>query len=139
VRADALRHAGLSYRALYFITEDVYFVRNLGRTFPPKVLEDVHVYHAPVIAKHQLMDKFLSPFPYLMARNHMLYSFRLIRRHHARGDVVNLFGYFVALTLHALHLAVRGKRRSAALMLRGLWDGLLDREDRIHKDRMEET
>src|SRR5205085_10747401 len=101
--------------------------------------EDVHVYHAPVIAKHQFMDKFLSPFPYLMSRNHMLYSFRLIRRHHARGDVLNLFGYFVSLTLHAVHLAVRGKRRSAALMMRGLWDGLLDREDRIHKDRMEET
>jgi len=34
---------------------------------------------------------------------------------------------------------VRGKRRSAALLMRGMWDGLLDREQRIDKQRMEET
>ena len=138
VRADALRKYGLSYRCLYFITEDVYFVRNITRAFPPRILEDVHVYHAPVIAKHKFMDKFLSPFPYLMSRNHMLYNFQLIRQYGAKSDIVNLFGYIVGLTVHGLHLAVRGKRASAGLLFRGLWDGVLNREDVLLKDRMEE-
>jgi hypothetical protein len=138
VRAEALRQAGLSYRCLYFITEDVYFVRTVSRAFPPRVLQDINVYHAPVIAKHKTFDKFLSPFPYLMSRNHMLYNFRLIRQYRARADIVNMLGYIVSLILHALHLAVRGKRRSAALLARGLWDGLLDREDVVVKERMED-
>ena len=138
VHADALRRAGLSYRCLYFITEDVYFVRNITRAFPPRILEDVHVYHAPVIAKHKFMDKFLSPFPYLMSRNHMLYNFQLIRQYGAKADIVNMLGYIVGLTVHGLHLWVRGKRASAGLMFRGLWDGLLNREQVILKDRMQE-
>ena len=135
--ANVLRTVGLSYKALYFMTEDVYFIRNVTRGFPTLVLKDVHVYHAAVVDKHTHTDVYLCPFPHLISRNHMLFGHALIRRHRNWRDVVNQIGYDVCLLIYAHHLQVRGKRRSAGLVVSGLVDGLLGRESRIVKERME--
>ncbi len=137
VTANVLRTVGLSYKALYFMTEDVYFIRNVSRGFPMLVLDDVHVYHAPVVDKHTHTDVYMCPFPHLISRNHMLFGNALIRRHRNGRDVVNQIGYIVCLLIYAHHLKVRGKSRSAKLVVQGILDGLLGRESRIVKERME--
>lgn len=139
VRRAVLEDVGLSYEALYFLTEDVHFYRNVARRYPPRVLEDVRVFHAPIITKHKLTDRFLASFPYLLSRNHMLFNFDLIRRHGDPRDVVNFIAYTMSLALFGLHLLMRGKRASGARLLQGLWDGTLGREGKILKDRMEEA
>jgi hypothetical protein len=138
VRAEVLREVGLSYRELYFLTEDVYFYRNVTRRHPPMVLTDVSVYHPPVIEKHAFTDKYLVPFPYLWARNHMLFPITLVRTHRDLRDALNFVGYFATVWVYALHLALRGKRASAAAIARGAWDGLGFRERRLLKDRIEQ-
>lgn len=139
VRRAVLEDVGLSYAALYFLTEDVHFYRNVTRRYPARVLEDVHVYHAPIITKHKFTDRYLASFPYLLSRNHMLFNFDLIRRHRNPRDVVNFVAYTMSLAIYGLHLVMRGKRHSGARMLQGLWDGTLGLEGKILKDRMEET
>jgi hypothetical protein len=139
VRRDVLRSVGLSYRALYFLTEDVYFYRNVTRRFPPEILHDVTVYHAPIIEKHSFTDKFLAAFPYLWSRNHVLFSAMIVRTHGHWKDAVNFAGYLVSLAACATHLALRGKRASARAMFDGIVDGLLFREGRVRKDRVEQT
>ena len=139
VRAEVLRAVGLSYRHLYFLTEDVYFYRNVTRRHRPEILTDVSVYHAPIIAKHTFTDKYLVAFPYLWARNHMLFPITLIKTHRSLRDVLNFLGYFVSVVIYGVHLAIRGKRRSAGHIARGVWDGLWFREDRLAKDRIEQT
>lgn len=137
VRADVLRRVGLSYRELYFLTEDVYFYRNVTRRDRPRVLTDVSVYHPPVIEKHTFTDKYLVAFPYLWGRNHMLFPITLIRTHMDPRDVLNFVGYFASVWIYALHLALRGKRASGSAVARGIVDGLMFREGRILKDRIE--
>jgi len=68
----------------------------------------------------------------------MLFNFDLIRRHRNPRDVVNFVAYTMCHAILALHLWLRGKRRSARLMVAGLWDGTLGREGRILKERIEE-
>jgi len=137
VRAEVLRAVGLSYRELYFLTEDVYFYRNVTRRHRPAVLTDVSVYHPPVIEKHAFTDKYLVPFPYLWGRNHMLFPITLVRTHRDLRDALNFVGYFASVCVYALHLALRGKGASARAVFRGIADGLMFRENRILKDRIE--
>jgi hypothetical protein len=137
VRAEVLRAVGLSYRELYFLTEDVYFYRNVTRRHRPAVLTDVSVYHPPVIEKHAFTDKYLVSFPYLWGRNHMLFPITLVRTHRDLRDALNFIGYFASVCVYALHLHLRGKRASASAIVRGIVDGLMFRESRILKDRIE--
>ena len=139
VRTEVLRAVGLSYRELYFLTEDVYFYRNVTRHSPAEILYDISVSHAPTIEKHPFADRYLAAYPYLWSRNHVLFSAMIVRSHGNWRDAANFCGYLVSLATYSLHLALRGKRTSARAMFDGIVDGLLFREHHLRKDRMEQA